>query len=128
MRSFARPRTEAEGSSPRKDPRDNLFRKLLGLAFTAYVPNIEMYSWYYTMFFTPLFLFSGIFFPLEERFPPWALAAAQATPLYHAARLMRSASAARLGLADVASLGYLAVGTVVLVLVAVRRLRRRLMT
>jgi len=32
MRSFARPRTEAEGSSPRKDPRDNLFRKLLGLA------------------------------------------------------------------------------------------------
>jgi lipooligosaccharide transport system permease protein len=99
----------------------------LGQAFTAYVKNIEMYSWYYTMFLTPLFLFSSIFFPLEERFPPWAVKLALATPLFHAAGLMRSVAGGRFGLADAASLGYCVVSTVVLVAIALKKLRSRLL-
>lgn len=98
----------------------------IGLAFTAYVPNIEAYSWYYTMFLTPLFLFSGIFFPLEERFPPWAVGIARATPLYHAAGLVRAASAGRLLGGELGSLGYMTIATVLLSWVALRKLRRRL--
>jgi lipooligosaccharide transport system permease protein len=100
----------------------------LGMAFTAYVINIEMYSWYYTMFLTPLFLFSGIFFPLEERFPRWAVRLAWTTPLFHAAGLMRAAASARFTGADAASLAYVVAATALLSLVAVRKLRRRLMT
>lgn len=98
----------------------------IGLAFTAHVPHIEAYSWYYTMFLTPLFLLSGIFFPLEERFPPWAVGIAWATPLYHAAGLVRAASVGRLLDVHYASLGYMTVVTILLTWVALRRLRRRL--
>ena len=32
---------------------------------TALVPGIDSFSYFYTLFMTPLFLFSGIFFPVE---------------------------------------------------------------
>ena len=99
----------------------------LGQTFTAYVKNIEMYSWYYTMFLTPLFLFSSIFFPLEERFPPWAVKIAWLTPLYHAAGLMRAVVAGRFAAGDAASLAYCVLATALLVVVALRRLRGRLL-
>jgi lipooligosaccharide transport system permease protein len=99
----------------------------LGQAFTAYVRNIEMYSWYYTMFLTPLFLFSSIFFPLEERFPPWAVTVASFTPLYHAAGLMRGVVSGRFAGAEAASLSYCVVATLLLVSIALRKLRGRLL-
>lgn len=40
----------------------------IGALFTSMVRSIDLYSWYYTLFMTPLFLFSGIFFPVD-RFP-----------------------------------------------------------
>lgn len=61
----------------------------LGLAFTATVPNIELFSYYFTLFLTPSFLFSDIFFPVAERFPVWLAAVAQATPLYQSVQLVR---------------------------------------
>jgi len=99
----------------------------LGQAFTAYVKNIEMYSWYYTMFLTPLFLFSGIFFPIEERFPPWAVKLAWLTPLYHAAGLMRAVAAGSFAVSDGVSLAYCVAVTVLLGAVALRTLRGRLL-
>ncbi|MBI3961309.1 MAG: ABC transporter permease [Deinococcus sp.] len=61
----------------------------LGLAFTSLIDNIDLYTYYFTMFLTPAFLFSGIFFPVEERFPAFLVAVAQYTPLYRAVRLLR---------------------------------------
>jgi lipooligosaccharide transport system permease protein len=50
-------------------------------------------SFYFTLFMTPLFLFSGVFFPLEERLSGVWLWVAEALPLLHPVRLARSAFA-----------------------------------
>ena len=44
---------------------------------------------YYTLFMTPMFLFSGIFFPIES-FPPLVAKIAFFTPLYHLVNISRS--------------------------------------
>lgn len=61
---------------------------MIGLAFTAFVPIIDMYSFYFTLFVTPMFLFSGIFFPIAT-LPGWAQPVAWFSPLFHAAALCR---------------------------------------
>ncbi len=61
----------------------------LGLAFTSVVPTIDLFSYYFTLFLTPSFLFSDIFFPVAERFPPVLAAVAQVTPLYRSVQLIR---------------------------------------
>jgi lipooligosaccharide transport system permease protein len=63
----------------------------IGLAFTLRVNTMEFFSFYFTLFLTPLFLFSDIFFPLSERFSgPW-LIVAELLPLLHPVRLSRFA-------------------------------------
>src|SRR5213078_4071944 len=44
---------------------------VLGLSFTAIVPLIDYFTYYWTLFITPMFLFSGVFFPLTK-WPAWA--------------------------------------------------------
>ena len=61
----------------------------IGLVFTSFIKVIDLYSFFYTLFLTPMFLFSGIFFPLE-RLPAWLLQVAWFTPLYHAVNLSRA--------------------------------------
>ncbi len=62
----------------------------IGLAFTMLIRNIDLYSFYFTLFLTPLFLFSGVFFPLEERLSGLALLVAEVLPLLHPVRFARS--------------------------------------
>lgn len=62
----------------------------LGLCFTSFIRVIDLYSFYYTLFLTPMFLFSGIFFPLD-RMPAWVRGVAWAFPLTHCVTLARAA-------------------------------------
>ncbi|MGH2663282.1 MAG: ABC transporter permease [Actinomycetota bacterium] len=62
---------------------------VIGLAFTAVVPLIDYFTYYWTLFMTPMFLFSGIFFPLD-RMPDWVQVAAWFMPLHHAVNVMRA--------------------------------------
>ncbi len=54
----------------------------LSIIFCAIVPGIDSFSYFYTLFMTPLFLFSGIFFPLDSM-PRLVADFAFFTPLYH---------------------------------------------
>ncbi len=63
----------------------------IGLAFTLRVENMDLFSFYFTLFLTPLFLFSDIFFPIAERFHGVWLLAAELLPLLHPVRLARFA-------------------------------------
>ncbi len=54
----------------------------LSVIFCAIVPGIDSFSYFYTLFMTPLFLFSGIFFPLDSM-PQLVADLAYFTPLYH---------------------------------------------
>ncbi|MFN2615941.1 MAG: ABC transporter permease [Thermoleophilaceae bacterium] len=62
---------------------------MLGLSFTSMVKAVDYYGYYYTLFITPLFLFSGIFYPLDK-LPGWVSTVAWFTPLYHLVNITRS--------------------------------------
>jgi len=63
----------------------------IGITFSLRIPNIDLFSFYFTLFLTPLFLFSDVFFPLQERLSPGWLWVAEALPLLHPVRLARAA-------------------------------------
>jgi lipooligosaccharide transport system permease protein len=109
-------------------PLAGLLFAALGLAFTLKITTIDLFSFYFTLFLTPLFLFSGVFFPLEERLSGAWLWLAEALPLLHPVRLARSAfqgEFTRLALWDVA---YVLGVSVALLAWARRAIRAQLIT
>ncbi len=62
---------------------------ITGLIYTYKIRRVDYLAYYWTLFITPMFMFAGVFFPLE-RLPDWVRAIAWFMPLYHAANLMRS--------------------------------------
>ncbi|OGW40744.1 MAG: ABC transporter permease [Nitrospirae bacterium GWD2_57_9] len=67
----------------------------LSVMFAAIVPGIDSFSYFYTLFMTPLFLFSGIFFPLDSM-PRAVSQLALFTPLYHLVAICRAFSSGSL--------------------------------
>ena len=63
----------------------------IGLAFSLHVETIDLFSFYFTLFLTPLFLFSDVFFPIDERLSPVWQWVAELLPLLHPVRLARAA-------------------------------------
>ncbi len=63
----------------------------ISVIFAAIVPGIESFNYFYTILMTPMFLFSGIFFPLDT-LPPIVSKIAFFTPLYHFVNIYRSFS------------------------------------
>jgi lipooligosaccharide transport system permease protein len=108
-------------------PLTGLLFAALGLAFSLRIPRIELFSFYFTLFLTPLFLFSDIFFPLEERLPGAWLWVAEALPLLHPVRLSRAAFGAPVPLARVLwDVAYTALLALALLQSAGRAIRSRL--
>ncbi|HWR90145.1 MAG TPA: ABC transporter permease [Dissulfurispiraceae bacterium] len=60
----------------------------------AIVPGIESFNYFYTLLMTPMFLFSGIFFPLNT-LPPLVSQIAFFTPLYHLVNICRAFAAGK---------------------------------
>ena len=72
-------------------PLTGLLFAAIGVAFSLRIPTLDLFSFYFTLFLTPLFLFADVFFPLEERLSPGWLWVAEALPLLHPVRLARAA-------------------------------------
>jgi lipooligosaccharide transport system permease protein len=107
-------------------PLTGLLFASIGIAFSLRIPSIDLFSFYFTLFLTPLFLFSDVFFPLEERLSGGWLCVAEVLPLLHPVRLVRAAfrgEAAGILLWD---LGYILVVAGLLLGIAARVTRRRL--
>jgi lipooligosaccharide transport system permease protein len=98
----------------------------LGIAYSLRIPSIEMFSFYFTLFLTPLFLFSDVFFPLEERLAGAWLALAEALPLLHPVRLVRAAFRGDFSPVLLWDLAYVLCLSAILLGVAARITRRRL--
>jgi lipooligosaccharide transport system permease protein len=98
---------------------------VIGVAFTALIPKIDLYSYFFTLFITPMFLFAGIFFPLTK-LPDALEVVAWFTPLYHLVNLMRELSTGPAFWAVVGNASWLAVLTLVLFPLPVLKMRERL--
>ena len=98
---------------------------VIGYAFTALIPKIDLYSYFFTLGITPMFLFSGIFFPFE-RLPGWVEVVAWFTPLYHMVEITRGMATGPDGLEVLINAAWLLVVSTALFYVPVRALRSRL--
>jgi lipooligosaccharide transport system permease protein len=107
-------------------PLAGLLFAALGLAFTLKIASINLFSFYFTLFITPLFLFSDVFFPLEERLSGVWLWVAEALPLLHPVRLARAAFHGGFGWVHVWDLAYVAGVSAALLAWARRSMRDRL--
>lgn len=98
----------------------------IGMLFTAFVKSIDMFNLPIFLFITPMYLFSGTFFPLEN-LPNWAQSVAWALPLTHLVSLARNLCLGTVTWMNIlVSGGYLLAATVLLVPLALRLMRRRL--
>jgi len=97
----------------------------ISMIFAAIVPGIDSFNYFYTLFMTPMFLFSGIFFPVDT-LPPLVSKIAFFTPLYHLVNVCRSAALGLLpgNLWDVAWLVFVAL---ILAPYPFRLMRKRIM-
>ena len=97
----------------------------VGMLFTAVVPAIEVFNLPIFLFITPMFLFSGTFFPVEE-LPAWARRVALLFPLTHLVRLTRHLCLGRLTPDLLWNVAYLAGFCVLCFPVALFAMHRRL--
>ncbi len=96
---------------------------LIGQWFTSKAKVIDLYSYYYTLWLTPLFLFSGIFYPVEKF--PFGAEVAWWTPLYHSVRLCRDLCTGHVSMTTAMDGAWIAVVIAVLLRVVPRAMRKR---
>ncbi|MCJ7642434.1 MAG: ABC transporter permease [Desulfobacterales bacterium] len=97
----------------------------IGMFFTGVAANIEMFNLPVFLFVTPMFLFSGTFFPLEN-LPRWAQQVALIFPLTHLTNLSRSLSLGQTPSSMLYGIGYLLVFSLVFFPLAVWQMHKRL--
>ena len=97
----------------------------IGMYFTGIVPHIDLFNLPFFLFITPMFLFSGTFFPVEN-LPPWAQYMAMALPLTHLTLLARSLCYSRFEGDMLWSLACLIAFGAIFFPLALRKMRQRL--
>jgi lipooligosaccharide transport system permease protein len=97
----------------------------IGMLFTSMVGNIEMFNLPVFLFITPMFLFSGTFFPIEN-LPRWAEQIALVLPLTHLANLTRSFSYGQIRPSMLWDIGYLLLFGFIFFPLAILKMHQRL--
>src|SRR3954454_1624573 len=98
---------------------------VIGYTFTALIPKIDFYSYFFTLGVTPMFLFSGIFFPFNQ-LPDWVGVVAWFMPLYHLVEITRGLATGPELWSILGNAAWLAVVTALLFTIPVRALRKKL--
>lgn len=98
----------------------------MGMLASAYVRDMNLYAYYYTVVIVPMFLFSGVFFEISN-LPEWAQKVAWALPLFHGATLSRQLATGDVGVSSLVHVAYLVALPAVLLAAAIRRMRARLL-
>ncbi len=98
----------------------------IGMCFTAIVPTIDSFNYPTFLLITPMFLFSGTFFPLSALPEPVQLASQIFFPLTHAVIISRGLASGRIGAQSLVSLAWLASVGSILTILSINLMRRRL--
>lgn len=97
----------------------------LAMLFTALVPNMDSFNYPFFLFITPMFLFSGTFFPLSV-LPQWGQDLAMALPLTHISNMVRDLSYNMFSTDVVLGAAYIVILTVVTFVASVQLMKKRL--
>lgn len=98
---------------------------LLAICYTGMTLNIDNFNYYITLFLTPAYLFSGVFFPINSM-PGWAQAAVWINPIFHSVEICRALALGNINPGLLVHAGVLIVIAVLLMPIAVRLLTKRL--
>jgi lipooligosaccharide transport system permease protein len=98
----------------------------LGLVVTALATSYNSFEYYFTLGIQVMFVFSGVFFPLDSM-PAWARSLAWFLPLTHAVTLCRALAAGAASAALLLPIAWLTVMTAGAFVVAERLVRRRIL-
>jgi len=96
-----------------------------GMVCTSLVPHIELFNLPVFLFITPMFLFGGTFFPVEN-LPGWAQTTAALLPLTHLVNLSRAFTNGWIDAGLLPGIGYLAAFAAVVFPLALYKMRKRL--
>ncbi len=99
----------------------------MGMCYCALIPEISWVDYFFALFMTPMFILSGAFFPLDA-FPAWLQTAAWWVPLYHTVEPVRALTLGTAGVEIWTHLFWTLVAGVVFYVLAVRLMRRRLIS
>jgi lipooligosaccharide transport system permease protein len=97
----------------------------MGIVVSGLSKSYEVFNYYFTLVIAPMYLFSGVFFPLD-RMPPWVGKASQIVPLTHVVVLSRSLVRGALRADLAAHLATVVLFASVAVWVGLRTMRRRI--
>jgi lipooligosaccharide transport system permease protein len=97
----------------------------IGMVCTSLVPQIENFNVPMFLLITPMFLFSGTFFPLDN-FPLWARCLSNILPLTHSAELTRACTMNMLSVGHLLNLAALIPWIVIPCWTSMLLMRRRL--
>ena len=97
----------------------------IAMFFTGITPTIDMFNVPVFLFITPMFLFSGTFFPIDV-LPLWGKILAYSLPLTHLVNLCRDICLGSLGMELVWSLAYLICFILIFFPLALASMHRRL--
>lgn len=98
----------------------------ISLLFTALVPSIHTFNYFFTLFLTPMFFFSGLFFPLDA-FSPMVQNLSWIAPLTPVVNLTRALVSGQPGDGAWWSLAIIAAHTVLFFSLALTFMKRRLL-
>ena len=93
---------------------------------SLWIQSVDLFSFYFTLFLTPLFLFSDVFFPIAERLSGFWLGIAECLPLLHPVRLARASFAGSFGWIALWDMAYIALLSGLLARISMQLMRRRL--
>jgi lipooligosaccharide transport system permease protein len=98
----------------------------IGMFFTGIVKNIELFNLPVFLFITPMFLFSGTFFPVEH-LPRWAGWLAFILPLTHLVKICRALGWGQYDLSLFWEGAYFVIFFLIFFPLAIAKMRKRLM-
>lgn len=99
----------------------------VGMFFTGLIPTVDMFNLPIFLFITPMFLFSGTFFPVSG-IPDWAGIFTLIFPLYHLVELTRFLCIGAMESNPFFNLAYLILFIMVFGYLSLRAMKRRLIT
>lgn len=101
------------------------FFSSLSMVVTSFARNFDFFTYYFQLFISPMFFFSGIFFPLDH-FPKSVQWIAEFLPLTHAVNVSRMLIGGRISQGIAAQFAILALPAALLFIFALRRMKKRL--
>jgi len=97
----------------------------LSMLFTSLVPSIDAFNYYFTLLVSPMFLLSGVFFPIDS-LPSVVQQLSWFLPLTHAVNVIRPAATGHMSWGFAIDIAWMTVFTVICAAISVVLMKRRM--